>query len=60
VEDPEIVVSVLVEHGGHGGSAAAPIAQKVLARYFEKRHPRAPAPAVALQPAPAEVDVAGD
>ena len=36
-EAPEIVVAVLVEHGGHGGSAAAPIAQKVLARFFEKR-----------------------
>jgi penicillin-binding protein 2 len=37
VEAPEIVVVVLVEHGGHGGSAAAPIAQRVLARWFEKR-----------------------
>ncbi len=37
VEDPEIVVVVLVEHGGHGGSAAAPIARRVLARYFEGR-----------------------
>ncbi len=37
VEAAEIVVAVLVEHGGHGGSAAAPIAQRVLARYFEKR-----------------------
>jgi penicillin-binding protein 2 len=36
-EAPEIVVVVLVEHGGHGGSAAAPIAQRVLARYFEKQ-----------------------
>jgi penicillin-binding protein 2 len=36
-EDPEIVVAVLSEHGGHGGSAAAPIAQKVLAKYFEKK-----------------------
>ncbi len=34
---PEIVVAVLVEHGGHGGSAAAPIAQRVMSRYFEKR-----------------------
>ncbi len=40
VEAPEIVVSVLVEHGGHGGSAAAPIAQRVLARYFEKQRER--------------------
>jgi len=37
VDAAEIVVAVLVEHGGHGGSAAAPIAQRVLARYFEKR-----------------------
>jgi len=33
-ENPEIAVTVLVEHGGHGGSAAAPIAKKVLERYF--------------------------
>jgi penicillin-binding protein 2 len=40
VEDPEIVVAVLVEHAGQGGgTVAAPIAQKVMARYFEK-HPR--------------------
>lgn len=39
VEDAEIVVAVIVEHAGHGGSTAAPIAQRVLARYFEK-HPR--------------------
>lgn len=37
VEAPEIVVVALVEHGGHGGSAAAPVAQRVLARYFEKQ-----------------------
>jgi penicillin-binding protein 2 len=36
-EAPEIVVAVLAEHGGHGGSAAAPIAQKVLQLYFEKQ-----------------------
>jgi len=40
VDAAEIVVAVLVEHGGHGGSAAAPIAQRVLARYFEKRSVR--------------------
>jgi penicillin-binding protein 2 len=38
VDAPEIVVAVLVEHGGHGGSAAAPIARRVLARYFEGKH----------------------
>ncbi|MGH0035220.1 MAG: penicillin-binding protein 2 [Myxococcota bacterium] len=49
-EDPEIVVVALVEHGGSGGSVAAPVAQKVLARYFEKK-------ALAAEP---EVDVARD
>ncbi len=38
---PRIVVAVLNEHGGHGGSAAAPIAQRVLARWAEKHLPAA-------------------
>ncbi|MDX1763062.1 MAG: penicillin-binding protein 2 [bacterium] len=36
VDNPEIVVAIVVEHGGHGGSAAAPIAGEVLKTYFEK------------------------
>ncbi len=37
-EAAEIVVAVIVEHAGAGGgTAAAPIAQKVLATYFEKK-----------------------
>lgn len=32
---PKIAVVVLVEHGGHGGSAAAPLAKKVLSKFFE-------------------------
>lgn len=36
-EKPEIAVTVLVEHGGHGGSAAAPVAKKVLEEYFAKK-----------------------
>ena len=35
--NPEIVVTVLVEHGLHGGSAAAPIAAKILNRYFDDK-----------------------
>ena len=36
-DDPEIVVVVVVEHAGAGGGAvAAPMAQQVLARYFDK------------------------
>lgn len=34
VEDPSIVVVVLVEHGGQGGIEAAPIARKILTGYF--------------------------
>jgi penicillin-binding protein 2 len=33
-EDPVISVVVLVEHGGYGGAAAAPIAKKVIEKYL--------------------------
>ncbi|HUL20420.1 MAG TPA: penicillin-binding protein 2 [Thermodesulfobacteriota bacterium] len=33
-EDPKIAVVVLVEHGGFGASAAAPIAKKVIEKYL--------------------------
>ncbi|MSP90974.1 MAG: hypothetical protein EXR79_04090 [Myxococcales bacterium] len=36
-EDPDIVVVVLVEHGGSGGHVAAPIARQILDAWF-KRH----------------------
>ncbi|MBF0212525.1 MAG: penicillin-binding protein 2 [Magnetococcales bacterium] len=36
VDRPKIAVSVVVEHGGHGGSAAAPVAKRVMDRYFAK------------------------
>jgi penicillin-binding protein 2 len=32
--DPEIVVTVTVEHGGFGVESAAPIARTILERYF--------------------------
>jgi penicillin-binding protein 2 len=34
-EEARIAVVVLVEHGGHGGSAAAPIAKKIISKFFE-------------------------
>ncbi|MEX2208578.1 MAG: penicillin-binding protein 2 [Myxococcota bacterium] len=34
-DDPRLVVAVLVEHGGHGGSAAAPVAREVVVRFLE-------------------------
>ncbi|MCC6743116.1 MAG: hypothetical protein IT175_04580, partial [Acidobacteria bacterium] len=33
---PEIAVCVLVEHGGHGGTESAPIAQAIIAEYVRK------------------------
>jgi penicillin-binding protein 2 len=35
VENPQIAVAVLVEHGGHGGDAAAPMAKKVYEKFVE-------------------------
>lgn len=34
-ENPELVVTVLIEHGGHGGAVAAPIARRIFRKYFE-------------------------
>jgi penicillin-binding protein 2 len=34
-DKPEIAVAVVVEHGEHGGGAAAPVAGQVLRKYFE-------------------------
>ena len=35
-DDPEVVVSVIIEHGGQGGEVAAPLARRFLASYFSK------------------------
>jgi penicillin-binding protein 2 len=37
--NPQIAVAVVVEHGGHGGSTAAPLARRVLAAYFGIEEP---------------------
>jgi penicillin-binding protein 2 len=39
VENPKIVVAVLVENGGHGGSTAAPIARAVFDYYLTGKRP---------------------
>jgi penicillin-binding protein 2 len=36
-DNPEIAVAVVVEHGEHGGGAAAPIAGRILRKYFEMK-----------------------
>ena len=35
--DPEIVVTVLVEEGGHGASASGPIARDIIKAYYDKK-----------------------
>jgi penicillin-binding protein 2 len=62
VEAPEIVVASLVEHGGHGSSAAAPVTGRVLATYFEKKAAAfGPAQqAAASGPATVALGIAGD
>ena len=37
VDNPEIVVSVIVEHGGRGGAVAAPIAKRVIEEYLKRQ-----------------------
>jgi penicillin-binding protein 2 len=34
--NPEIAVAVILEHAGHGGSAAAPVARKFIDAYFDR------------------------
>ncbi len=37
VENPEVAMAIFVEHGGHGGSVAAPIAQQVIQEMLVQR-----------------------
>lgn len=48
-DKPEIAVAVVVEHGEHGGSAAAPVAGRILRAYFDSKKPpkRVPTPVTA-------------
>lgn len=48
-EKPEIALSVLVEHGGHGGGAAAPIAKQAIEAYMNSKKNMQAAPPDSLQ-----------
>jgi penicillin-binding protein 2 len=37
LDDPEIIMTVLVEEGGEGSEVAAPIAKEILTSYFERK-----------------------
>ncbi len=44
LDDPRLAVAVLIEHGGHGGSAAAPLAKKLIEAYMTYESVAPPAP----------------
>jgi len=45
-EHAKIAAACIIEHGGHGGSASAPVIHDVFQRYFQL-HPEAPKPEIA-------------
>jgi len=51
-EKPRIALAVLVENGGEGGTAAAPIARKVFDYYLLGKEPKPSTPADAKAPKP--------
>jgi penicillin-binding protein 2 len=58
-DDPKIAGAIIVEHGGHGGVTAAPIARHLLDTFFAKQEGRPlPAPPIkigdTIGPAPVE------
>jgi penicillin-binding protein 2 len=56
-DNPRIAGLVLVEHGGHGGASATPIARHVIDTYFAKREGR-PLPAMPAAAVAAPADAA--
>lgn len=48
-DDPKIVLAVMVENGGHGGSTAAPVARKVIDYWLLGKQPAAPVTAEAAE-----------
>jgi penicillin-binding protein 2 len=59
-QNPKIALAVLVEHGGSGAAAAAPVARRILAHFFGlDREPQSqpqprPTPAIEVALADAE------
>jgi penicillin-binding protein 2 len=53
--DPEIVISVLVEGGEHGASAAAPIARDIVRAYYDKKNKKNPGEVTAQNQPPQQM-----
>ena len=54
LESPQLATTILMEHGGHGGDAAAPVARKIFEAYFHLP-PRGSAP-ISKQAGPDSTD----
>jgi penicillin-binding protein 2 len=54
---PEIAISVIAENAGHGGSAAAPIARKIIDTYFANKKALLKNPSQRIQPRPPALPV---
>ncbi|HEY0906688.1 MAG TPA: penicillin-binding protein 2 [Methylophilus sp.] len=59
-EDPKIAVAVIVENGGHGGSAAGPIARRVMDYYLLGKLPPDPNAGNMANPATANAPAHAD
>ena len=57
---PKIAIAVLVEHGGHGGDVAAPLAMEIIAQLLRDRRAGRPRGAARRASAPACAAPAGD
>jgi penicillin-binding protein 2 len=55
-EDPKIALAVIVENGGHGGSAAGPIARKVMDYFLLGKVPAKETPEVIVVKNPADLN----
>ncbi|MBA4396183.1 MAG: penicillin-binding protein 2 [Syntrophus sp. (in: bacteria)] len=48
VNNPEIAIAIIAENAGHGGSAAAPVARKILDAYFDRKESPGKKPPVVI------------
>lgn len=55
-QDPKIAVAVIIEHGEHGSSAAAPVAAEMIRYYLSGGQPKSGSPLTKAQPTAIEGD----
>ena len=51
-DHPQIAIACIIEHGGHGGSSAAPVVHDVMQKFFELYPPPGGKPAAPVNGAP--------